>query len=98
MVYFCMALLAQINKGNSAGTTLNLKKIVLGRCWYYKQFKMQPATQKATNCTELLETFTASFAFKDPCKLTFSDYKPFFELLTASNIVNKVSECHRIIK
>ena len=42
------------------------------------------------NCTQIWEIFHEAFAFKDPCKLTFTDYEPYFTAVGESNIVNKV--------
>lgn len=92
---FCISFLVLKTQGissfNGAGSTVNLKTIVLGRCWYYKQFKIPPKQQRKINCSSLWEAFHSGFAYKDPCKLKFRDYGPFFDLLNGSAaVVNKV--------
>ena len=59
------------------GSTPHLKEIVLGRCWDFQRQKKHAVSAK--NCSKIWETFYAAWAYKDPCKTTFADYKPYFD-------------------
>ncbi|KAK3731821.1 hypothetical protein QZH41_020188 [Actinostola sp. cb2023] len=85
--YLTIALILQHIHGHM-GSTANLREIVLGRCWYYKQFKQQNV-KRSPNCSTLWKTFHDGFAFKDPCKLTFDDYQPFFDVVVGEDIMDK---------
>ena len=62
-----------VPQNTDPGTTKHLKEIFIGRCW---DFQRSQAEQK--DCDNLWKLFSEAFAFKDPCKLTSEDYKPFF--------------------
>jgi len=66
------------------GSTPNLKDIFLGRCYQYQQIdekNFDPALQVTYNCRKLWREFRASFAYKDPCKLSQKDYEAYFKLV-----------------
>jgi hypothetical protein len=86
--------ISDVHGGNN-GSTSYLKAIILGRCRYYLEFKEKSPEMKQRNCTAIWKAFHDGFAFKDPCKLTFADYEPFFAAIKGGDIVDKV--CRYII-
>ena len=72
------------------GTTPRIKEIVVGRCYdyQYKKFGSNSTTWK--NCSKIWNTFHGAFAYKNPCNLTFDDYKPYFDEVGMAEIYNKV--------
>ena len=72
------------------GTTPQIKEIVVGRCYdyQYKKFGSNSTTWK--NCSKIWDSFHGAFAYKNPCKLTFDDYKPYFDEVGMAEIYNKV--------
>lgn len=77
-----------------SGSTPNLKDIFIGRCWDFQYKKFASSRPLALhlwkNCTNIWSIFHKCFAFKDPCKLTFSDYEPYFAAFGESKVINKV--------
>jgi len=71
------------------GTTPRIKEIVVGRCYdyQYKKFGSNSTTWK--NCSKIWNTFHRAFACKNPCNLTFDDYKPYFDEVGMAEIYNK---------
>lgn len=90
--YISLLLVALINNSTElTGSTQNLKEIVIGRCWDYQYMKFANRPRPVwKNCTRVWDVFHKSFAFKDPCKLKFADYEPYFEIFGDSEIINKV--------
>ncbi|XP_043918141.1 ADP-ribosyl cyclase/cyclic ADP-ribose hydrolase 2-like isoform X2 [Protopterus annectens] len=60
------------------GTTLDLKEIILGRCYNYIR-TINPALNYV-NCTNVWEAFQNVFVNKDPCDIKKEDYSDFMEL------------------
>lgn len=61
------------------GSTPRLKEIVTGRCYDFQNKKVGSDSSEWKDCKDIWEAFYGGFAYKDPCKLTQDDYKPFFE-------------------
>ncbi|XP_022779187.1 ADP-ribosyl cyclase/cyclic ADP-ribose hydrolase-like isoform X2 [Stylophora pistillata] len=72
-----LVVLASLHSTSSLGSDRHLKEIVLGRCWDFQRQKVYAVNAK--NCSQLWETFSKAFAYKDPCATNFSDYEPFFD-------------------
>ena len=72
------------------GTTPRIKEIVVGRCYDYQHKKIGLNSSTWKNCSKIWDTFQGAFAYKDPCKLTFGDYKPYFQEVGMAEIYNKV--------
>ena len=72
------------------GTTPRIKEIVVGRCYDYQYKKIGLNSTTWKNCSKIWDTFHGAFAYKNPCKLTFDDYKPYFEEVGMAEIYNKV--------
>ena len=72
------------------GSTPHIKEIVVGRCYdyQYKKFGLNATTWK--NCSKIWEALYGAFAYKNPCNLTFADYKPYFDEVGMADIYNKV--------
>ena len=60
----------------SKGSTTHLREIVTGRCWDYQRLKSHEVTK---NCSKIWGIFSKAFAYKDPCSVSFADYKPYFD-------------------
>lgn len=60
----------------SKGSTTHLREIVIGRCWDYQRLKSHEVTK---NCSKIWGIFSKAFAYKDPCSVSFADYKPYFD-------------------
>jgi platelet/endothelial cell adhesion protein len=69
--------IVEVDGGNN-GSTPYLQTIIEGRCRYYLEFKETSPEMKLRDCDTIWNAFYNSFAFKNPCKLTFADYEPFF--------------------
>ncbi|XP_078381093.1 ADP-ribosyl cyclase/cyclic ADP-ribose hydrolase-like [Oculina patagonica] len=71
------------------GSTPRIKEIVIGRCYDYqfKKFGLNTTTWK--NCSKIWDALHGGFAFKNPCNLTFADYKPYFDEVEMAEIHNK---------
>ncbi|KAJ7328113.1 hypothetical protein OS493_025513 [Desmophyllum pertusum] len=71
------------------GSTPHIKEIVVGRCYdyQYKKFGLNATTWK--NCSKIWEALYGAFAYKNPCNLTFADYKPYFDEVGMADIYNK---------
>ncbi|XP_040191156.1 ADP-ribosyl cyclase/cyclic ADP-ribose hydrolase 1 [Rana temporaria] len=54
------------------GTTLNLRNIVVGRCYHY--LSLYPATG-VKDCNRIWQELTDAVFRKDPCKITEEDYQ-----------------------
>ena len=72
------------------GTTPRIKEIVVGRCNDYQYKKIGHNSTAWKNCRTIWDTFHRAFAYKNPCKLTFDDYKPYFDEVGMAKIYNKV--------
>lgn len=72
------------------GSTPRIKEIVIGRCYdyQYKKFGSNATTWK--NCSKIWDALHRGFAYKNPCNLTFVDYKPYFDEVEMAEIYNKV--------
>ena len=68
------------------GTTKNLKEIFVGRCWDFQRKTQENQKIPFKDCDELWKRFHKSFAFKNPCKLSFKDYDEFFKAALGSRI------------
>lgn len=73
------------------GTTPKIKEIVIGRCYDYQLKKIGSNSTTWKNCTKIWDTFHRAFAYKNPCNLTFDDYKPYFDEVGMPKIYDKVS-------
>lgn len=71
------------------GTTPKIKEIVIGRCYDYQLKKIGPNSTTWKNCTKIWDTFHRAFAYKNPCNLTFDDYKPYFDEVGMPKIYDK---------
>ena len=87
---YCATQLTQAE--NRVTPTRHLREIVLGRCWDYQIKKFDNTLQKWKNCTRIWEALYRAFAYKNPCNLTFEDYKPYFEAVDMKENINKVLE------
>lgn len=72
------------------GTTPRIKEIVIGRCYDYQYKKIGSNSTTWKNCSKIWDTFHGAFAYKNPCNLTFDDYKPYFDEVRMAEIYNKV--------
>ena len=72
------------------GSTPKIKEIVLGRCFDFQNEKLGPDKSKWKDCNKIWEAFHKGFAYKNPCKLTQDDYKPFFSATGMQEIHDKV--------
>lgn len=72
------------------GSTPRIKEIVVGRCYDYqfKKFGLNTTTWK--NCSKIWDALHGGFAYKNPCNLTFADYKSYFDEVGMAEIYNKV--------
>ena len=69
------------------GTDKHLKEVFVGKCWLYqKRFTFS----ESVDCERLWEAFVSGFAYKEPCDVTFEDYKDFFAMIHEGPLVNKV--------
>ncbi|XP_069601900.1 ADP-ribosyl cyclase/cyclic ADP-ribose hydrolase 1-like [Ranitomeya imitator] len=59
-------------KYNGAGTTTNLRNIVIGRCYHY--MSLHPGIGDK-NCSGIWQELVDAVQRKDPCKITEEDYK-----------------------
>jgi len=85
-------LLLSITKNPSVqngGSTPKIKEIVIGRCYDYQLKKIGPNSTTWKNCTKIWDTFHRAFAYKNPCTLTFDDYKPYFDEVGMPKIYDK---------
>ncbi|XP_048588917.1 ADP-ribosyl cyclase/cyclic ADP-ribose hydrolase [Nematostella vectensis] len=73
----------------NTGTTRNFKDIVLGRCYYYKEFMLDDVYRSSVNCSSVWLALYDAFAFKDPCSLTFQDYEPYFAAVVEGHLLDK---------
>lgn len=89
-IFVCVSLLTNVELSSQSGSNLHLKEIFLGRCWDYQLQKLQPY-KSTKNCSEIWSAFYSGFAYKDPCKLSFSDYESYFTAIGGGEIVNKVN-------
>lgn len=60
----------------SKGSTTHLREIVIGKCWDYQRLKSHEVTK---NCSKIWGIFSKAFAYKDPCSVSFADYKTYFD-------------------
>ncbi|EDO32706.1 predicted protein [Nematostella vectensis] len=74
---------------SNTGTTRNFKDIVLGRCYYYKEFMLDDVYRSSVNCSSVWLALYDAFAFKDPCSLTFQDYEPYFAAVVEGHLLDK---------
>ncbi|KAM4052194.1 ADP-ribosyl cyclase/cyclic ADP-ribose hydrolase 1-like isoform 2-T2 [Anomaloglossus baeobatrachus] len=59
-------------KYNGAGTTYNLRNIIIGRCYHY--MSLHPGVGDK-NCSGIWQELVDAVQRKDPCKITEEDYK-----------------------
>ena len=78
-----------VNLSYQSGSTPRLREIFLGRCWDYQYQKFTPSSWK--NCTDIWDVFHKAFSYKEPCKLNFSDYEPYFAAVGGEVAMNTVN-------
>lgn len=72
----------QAKKHKGAGTTSNLRNIIVGRCYHY--MSLYPGIGEK-NCSAIWQELVDAVQKKDPCKITEEDYKQ-LELAAAQTI------------
>ncbi|XP_022101991.1 ADP-ribosyl cyclase/cyclic ADP-ribose hydrolase 2-like [Acanthaster planci] len=81
-------LLVSISLGQHTGkgSTLNLKEIVVGRCWDYQRvIGMEPGRpHNPVDCAKAWAVFTDAFAHKDPCETPPDAFSQFAHMMTVS--------------
>lgn len=94
VVYLAGLLLLLIIADHSVqgkGSTPRIKEMVVGRCYDYQYKKFGSNTTTWKNCSKIWDAFHGGFAYKNPCNLTFADFKPYFHEVGMPEIHNKVS-------
>ncbi|KAJ7328114.1 hypothetical protein OS493_025514 [Desmophyllum pertusum] len=71
------------------GSTPHIKEIVVGRCYDYQYKKFWFECNNLEDCSKIWEALYGAFAYKNPCNLTFADYKPYFDEVGMADIYNK---------
>ena len=72
------------------GSTPQIKEIVLGRCYDFQNKKLGSDESTWKDCNKIWEALHEGFAYKNPCKLTQDDYKPFFRETGMEEMHDKV--------
>lgn len=73
------------------GSTPQIKEIVIGRCYDHQYKKYGSDVSKWKDCETIWKALHSGFAYKNPCKLTSADYKPFFDEAGMPEIHDKVA-------
>jgi len=77
------------------GSTPQIKEIVIGRCYDYQYKKFGSNSTSWKNCSKIWDAFHGAFAYKNPCNLTFDDYKLYFDEVGMAENYNKVRSIGR---